>query len=192
MTKERLVTFTDAILAIIMTILVLDLDKPETPNFAGLWELRENYFAYALSFFWLGTMWINLTKEWKDVEKVNNPVLWWNIVMLFFASLIPYVTNYAGINFYDAFAQSFYAVIIILVSTCNLILSVYVARANKEDVDLYERIKTLNRWMFVDIVFKICGWLLGLWIYPPIAMFTIVVAAFIPTLRLIHFHREFS
>ncbi|MGI6024565.1 MAG: TMEM175 family protein, partial [Pediococcus parvulus] len=49
MNKERLAAFTDAVLAIIMTILVLELEKPKTVNLAGLWALRANFFAYTLS-----------------------------------------------------------------------------------------------------------------------------------------------
>lgn len=56
MGQERLSAFIDAVIAIIMTILVLELDKPKTLDWQGLWELRENFFAYALSFFWLGAM----------------------------------------------------------------------------------------------------------------------------------------
>lgn len=57
MGKERLAAFIDAVLAIIMTILVLELEKPKAMTWAGLWDLRANFFAYALSFFWLGLMW---------------------------------------------------------------------------------------------------------------------------------------
>ena len=64
MEKERLVTFTDAVLAIIMTILVLELKKPTEPTLAQLWALRESFLAYALSFFWLGSMWIALHNTW--------------------------------------------------------------------------------------------------------------------------------
>ena len=53
MEKDRLGAFIDAVLAIIMTILVLELPRPETYDIAGLWALRTNFFAYALSFFWL-------------------------------------------------------------------------------------------------------------------------------------------
>ena len=49
--KERLIAFTDAVLAIIMTILVLELEKPSTPTSQAFWELRQNFFAYFLSFF---------------------------------------------------------------------------------------------------------------------------------------------
>ena len=60
MNKERLAAFMDAILAIIMTILILELKKPEAATIKALWNLRVDFFAYTLSFFWLGTMWVNL------------------------------------------------------------------------------------------------------------------------------------
>lgn len=84
MGKERLMAFTDAVLAIVMTILVLELEKPEAATFEALWALKENFFAYALSFFWLGTMWVNLHNEWHDVSKVTIAVVWWSVIELFF------------------------------------------------------------------------------------------------------------
>lgn len=68
MGKDRLIAFTDAVLAIVMTILVLELNKPDSISFSGFWALRENFFAYTLSFFWLGTMWVNLHNEWYHVK----------------------------------------------------------------------------------------------------------------------------
>lgn len=60
MRKERLIAFTDAVLAIIMTILVLELEKPSVPTLEQFWALRHNFFAYFLSFFWLGSLWMAL------------------------------------------------------------------------------------------------------------------------------------
>lgn len=93
MNKERTTAFTDAILAIIMTILVLELQEPKTLNWAGIWALRESYFSYAISFFWLGTMWIGIHNEWQHIEKISGVTLWANLVMLFWASLFPYTTK---------------------------------------------------------------------------------------------------
>ena len=67
MKKERLIAFTDAVLAIIMTILVLELEKPDAPTLEAFWELRQNFFAYFLSFFWLGSLWIALNNLWEKV-----------------------------------------------------------------------------------------------------------------------------
>lgn len=72
MNKERLVAFMDAVLAIIMTILILELKKPETATLKALWNLRVDFFAYTLSFFWLGTMWVNLHNETQN--KLYYPV----------------------------------------------------------------------------------------------------------------------
>lgn len=58
MSKERLAAFADAILALIMTILVLALDAPKEPTLEGFWDLHMSCFSYALSFFWLGSLWM--------------------------------------------------------------------------------------------------------------------------------------
>ncbi len=63
MNKERLSAFADAVLAIIITILVLELEKPTHLNLTGFAELWPNYMAYTISFFWLGAMWINMHNE---------------------------------------------------------------------------------------------------------------------------------
>lgn len=106
MSKERLVTFTDAVLAIIMTILVLELEKPSVLSWEGIWELRMNFFAYTISFFWLGTMWVNMHRTWDHVEKINNRLVWISILLLFFSSLFPYTTTLVASNFDSAVAQA--------------------------------------------------------------------------------------
>ncbi len=183
MSKERVVTFTDAVLAIIMTILVLELDEPDTPDIAGLIALRENYFAYAISFFWLGNLWISSNRQWEGVEKVTSSMLFWTIVMLFFASLIPYVTDYCGKNFYNIFAQCFYGVIVILVSVSDLLLNYSIARANESDKELYDRVMLTDRWILEDIIFKCIGILLAIFIWPPLSAIFIIISSFLPSLR---------
>lgn len=98
MSKERVVAFTDAVLAIIMTILVLDLDKPDPLTWSGFGKLWPQFLAYAFSFFWLGSMWVHLHIEWSGVRLVDQPVLWTSITLLFFCSLIPYSTSLVAGN----------------------------------------------------------------------------------------------
>ena len=73
--KEKLGVFVDAVLAIIMTILVLKLEKPSAPTFEAIWELKMNFFAYTLSFFWLGTFWINIHNQWGRIKYVSKNVV---------------------------------------------------------------------------------------------------------------------
>lgn len=98
MSKDRVVAFTDAVLAIIMTILVLDLDKPDPLTWSGFGKLWPQFLAYAFSFFWLGSMWVHLHIEWSGVKLVDQPVLWTSITLLFFCSLIPYSTSLVAGN----------------------------------------------------------------------------------------------
>ena len=140
MDKDRLIAFTDAILAIIMTILVLELQEPETLSLQGLWALKGSYSAYTLSFFWLGTMWIGLHNEWQNVEKISIPVIWYNLSILFFSSLFPYVTKIVSNHFDDSFAQGLYGVIVVLTTLSNILLSDSLVKANAENEVLRRKI----------------------------------------------------
>lgn len=116
MGKERLMAFTDAVLAIVMTILVLELEKPAAATFEALLNLKESFFAYALSFFWLGTMWVNLHREWHGINQISNAVVWWSIVLLFFSSLIPYAIRFANMDYSSGVTQGFYGIMVLLVT----------------------------------------------------------------------------
>ncbi|MCR5309787.1 MAG: DUF1211 domain-containing protein [Lachnospiraceae bacterium] len=107
MKKERVAAFTDAVLAIIMTILVLALEKPELPTLSALWKLRYSFFSYTLSFFWLGSMWVNIHNEWETIEKINGKTLWVTLILLFFCSVIPYATDLVSHDFNNKVTQGF-------------------------------------------------------------------------------------
>jgi len=70
--KERLGAFMDAVIAIVMTILVLELEKPAKPTLEAFWDLRINFAAYSLSFLWLAAMWTSLHNAWHVVDKISN------------------------------------------------------------------------------------------------------------------------
>lgn len=91
--KERLAAFTDAILALVMTILVLALDAPKEPTLECFWDLRMSYFSYVLSFFCLDSLWMGLNEVCNPAEHIDNACVMWTLVLLFFASLIPYTTD---------------------------------------------------------------------------------------------------
>ena len=90
MKKDRLIVLTDAVLAIIMTILVLELEKPTTPSLEAFWDLRQNFFACFLSFFWLGSLWMALNTLWEKVEKISSEIIWWNLFLLLERQDLPF------------------------------------------------------------------------------------------------------
>ena len=179
MSKDRVAAFMDAILAIIMTILVLELKKPEAPTIEAVWALRNDFFSYFVSFFWLGAMWINIHNQWHGMEKVSNTAIWWGMGMLFFASLIPYVTSFVSEHFTNLFAQLMYSVVVLLVSIANVGLGNAMIRANnqKEEGLSYSSRNIL----IADYGIKGIGILLAIFIYPPFAMMGIVLAGVVVT-----------
>lgn len=177
MSKERLVAFTDALLAIIMTILVLELDRPEHATVAAFWALRRSYFSYALSFFWLGSLWVGLNAIWEKVKRINNAVIWWNLLLLFLASLIPYATSLCSSNFYSRTMQGFYGLVVIAMTVVNYVLHHALDKPNQDNVELLEVTDTYRRMLAPDIGIKIVGLILALTVYPPIMMYSVLLAA---------------
>ena len=193
MGKERLVAFTDAVIAIVITILVLDLELPAAPTMEALWEIREGFFAYAVSFFWIGATWINLHNQWHKARRITTRVVWHSVLMLFFISLIPYVTRFAGSNLMSMFALGVYWAVSLL-ATINFMAQGYaLGYFNRDDPEFLAATRVLNHWMWVDLAVNIAAVPLALILnYPPIVMVVICVAAVIPSIVIRHLNREFE
>ena len=175
MGKERLMAFTDAVLAIVMTILVLELEKPEAATFEVLWALKESFFAYALSFFWLGTMWVNLHNEWHDVSKVTNAVVWWSVILLFFSSLIPYAIRFVNVDYNSGVTQGFYGIMVLLVTLSNVGLSHALEKANRDEKDIKGEIADNRKRLYLDIGIKVLALVLTLTVYPSAMMISVLI-----------------
>ena len=175
MNKERLAAFMDAVLAIIMTILILELKKPETASLKALWNLRIDFFAYTLSFFWLGTMWVNLHNEWHKIKYITPLIVWVNVVLLFFSSFFPYVTSFVTSYYNSSVAQGFYGVIVLAVTFCNIISGHLIGKANRNDEKSQESLKIRMRWLSIDIIIKIMGLIISCTFYPPAMMISVYI-----------------
>ena len=179
MEKERLSAFTDAVLAIIMTILVLELDKPTEPTIQAFIRLKESFISYALSFFWLGTMWVELHQEWHEVKKISNAVVWWSIVLLFFASLVPYATSLVYKYFMDPVIQGFYGIIIIMISIMNVGLRHSLKKVDPTDIEMLNIVEHANKILYIDISVKVIGFIIATTIYPPAMMISVLITLII-------------
>ena len=175
MNKERLAAFMDAVLAIIMTILILELKKPETATLKALWNLRVNFFAYTISFFWLGTMWVNLHNEWHKIKYITPSIVWVNVVILFFSSFFPYVTSFVTSYYNSSVAQGFYGIIVLAVTFCNTISGHLIGKANRNDEKSQESLKIRMRWLSIDIIIKIMGLIISCTFYPPAMMISVYI-----------------
>ena len=98
MGKTRLEAFSDGVIAIIITIMVLELKVPHGDDLAALTPLVPVFCAYVLSFIYVGIYWSNHHHLCHAIQRVNGPVLWANLHLLFWLSLFPFTTNWMGEN----------------------------------------------------------------------------------------------
>lgn len=176
MSKDRLVAFTDAVLAIIITILVLELPKPSSPSVDAIFELKESFYAYTLSFFWLGALWFGMYKIWSMVEKVDNKVIRWNIVLLFFASLIPYTTSLVSKYYDSSVIQALYGIVVILVTVSNVFLNKVIDEPNIANSELLKSTKQFRSALIIDGDIKAVGLLLTITVLPEAMMISVLIA----------------
>ena len=96
MQKERLVAFTDGVIAVIITIMVLELKAPHGSDLHSLLGLAPTFLSYVLSFVYVGIYWSNHHHFFTLVDKVDGAILWANIHLLFWISLVPFTTAWMG------------------------------------------------------------------------------------------------
>lgn len=178
MRKDRVIAFNDAILAIIMTILVLNLPEPNQLTWHGLWKLRASFFSYALSFFWLGIMWVGLHIEWENVRKVSVSTLCANLVLLFWVSFFPYTTKIASTHFDNKVAQIIYGVVVTLATLANIWMS---HTLSKVKANRYIKSQSIFRqkWLTLNVLVKVIGIIIAAFIYPPAAMIAVILSVLI-------------
>jgi uncharacterized membrane protein len=124
MEKGRLAAFSDGVIAIIITIMVLELKVPHSDNLAALRPLIPVFLSYILSFIYLGIYWNNHHHLFQIVQYVNGRVLWANLHLLFWLSLIPFFTAWMGENYFTAVPVAFYGVVLLCSAIAYSILTV--------------------------------------------------------------------
>jgi uncharacterized membrane protein len=112
MGKGRLEAFSDAVIAIILTIMVLELRVPEGTDWAALRELAPTFLSYVLSFIFLGIYWNNHHHLWQIATAVNGRILWANLHLLFWLSLVPFVTGWMGEHNFAELPAALYGVVL--------------------------------------------------------------------------------
>ena len=113
MNKTRLEAFSDAVIAIIMTVMVLELKIPHGADLEALKPLLPVFLAYVLSFIYLGIYWNNHHHMLQATRTVNGKVLWANLHLLFWLSLIPFATGWMGENHFEPLPTAVYGVVLL-------------------------------------------------------------------------------
>jgi uncharacterized membrane protein len=136
MKKTRLEAFSDGVLAIIITIMVLELEVPHGEDLSVLAPLLPKLLAYALSFTYIGIYWANHHHLLHAAKGVNPAIMWANLHLLFWLSLIPFVTGWAGENLTAAWPTALYGVVMILAAIAYTILQFTVVKQHGADSEL--------------------------------------------------------
>ena len=129
MSKGRLEAFSDAVLAIIITIMVLELRVPHGAELTALRPLVPVLLSYILSFIYLGIYWNNHHHMLHVTGRVNGAILWANLHLLFWLSLVPFVSAWMGENHFAAVPTALYGAVLLMAAIAYLILQRQILRA---------------------------------------------------------------
>jgi uncharacterized membrane protein len=122
METSRLEAFSDGVIAIIITIMVLELEAPHSTEFAALAALVPELLSYVLSFVYVGIYWNNHHHMLQTLETTNGPILWANLHLLFWLSLIPFVTAWMGENGFASQTLALYGVVLLCAAIAYVVL----------------------------------------------------------------------
>jgi len=128
MSKERLLAFSDGVFAILITILVLELKVPHGSDWSALAPLLPVFLVYILSFVLLGIYWNNHHHMFQICERINGQVLWANLHLLFWLSLVPFVTGWMGENHFAPLPTAAYGVVLVGAAMAYTILQTAILR----------------------------------------------------------------
>ena len=128
MTKVRMEVFSDGVLAIIITIMVLEIEVPHGVELTALRPLIPVFLSYALSFLYLGIYWSNHHHMLYVTHGVNGAILWANLHLLFWLSLVPFVTGWMGENHFAPAPTAAYGAILLLAAIAYLLLQQAILR----------------------------------------------------------------
>src|SRR5215813_1421320 len=138
MSTTRLEAFSDGVIAIIVTIMVLQLTHPAEPTFASLLRVAPIFLSYALSFLVVAIMWVNHHHLIHAVREVTARLLWSNLNLLFWMSLVPFVTEFLGKNYHQPMAVALYGLDLALCGLSFYLLRSELVRQSRHDTNLIE------------------------------------------------------
>jgi uncharacterized membrane protein len=114
MNKNRIEAFSDGVMAIIITIMILEIKAPEHANIGSLLSLIPVFLSYVLSFIYVGIYWNNHHHMFQVVKKIDGAMLWYNTILLFWLSLIPFATSWIGGQSFSSVPMACYGFILIM------------------------------------------------------------------------------
>ena len=139
---DRLKAFTDGVIAIIITIMVLELKAPEEAGLGALQPLVPTLLSYMLGFVAIGVYWLNHHRHFELVEDVTGAVQWWNLQFLFFLSLFPFVTDWMGRHYGEALPVGLFGALNLITGLSNVLLVKELVQVHGPDSAIASTVQT--------------------------------------------------
>jgi uncharacterized membrane protein len=140
MGKDRLEAFSDGVIAIIITIMVLEMKVPHGDTIASLKPLIPVFISYVLSFVYVAIYWNNHHHMMHAAQHVNGRVLWANVHLLFWLSVVPFVTGWMGENHFSTWPVALYGMVLIMTGIAYTILAMELNRLHGPASDIAKAI----------------------------------------------------
>ena len=163
MTKGRLEAFSDGVIAIIITIMVLEIKVPHEATFDALTKLSAVFLSYVISFLYVGIYWNNHHHLFQSVNKVDGKVLWANLFLLFWLSLIPFVSGWMGENHFESLTVTMYGVVLLMTAVGYYCLTLSLLKNHSSESAIHKAIgnKIKER---ISLVTYIVALILSFWL----------------------------
>ena len=174
MTSSRLEAFSDGVIAIIITIMVLEMKVPHGTDAAALRPVLPVFLSYVLSFIYLGIYWNNHHHLFQLVRRVSGAVLWANLHLLFWLSLIPFVTGWMGENHLARLPVGLYGGALLGAAVAYRVLTVILLKQHGRDSTLAEAMGRDLKGKISLMLYAVAIPLAFLSVWPPIALYVAV------------------
>lgn len=168
MNKTRLEAFSDGVIAIIITIMVLELKIPHDTSWEALLEVWPTFASYILSFIYVGIYWGNHHHTFHTVKKVNGKLLWSNMHLLFWLSLLPFTTGWMGENHFEQNTIALYGLNLLLCAVAYSIMGKTLPAEQQQSAALTEAIVKQKRKALISSICYIAG-IIASFIHPLIS-----------------------
>jgi uncharacterized membrane protein len=185
MRKGRLEAFSDGVLAIIITIMVLELKVPHADNIASLKPMLPVFISYILSFIYIGIYWNNHHHMMHLVEHVNGKVLWLNMHLLFWLSLVPFASGWMGENSFTTGPVALYGVMLFMAGFAYYLLSQALIQHHGRDSALAQAVGNDKKGKLSVAIYFIA--IVIAFVYPKVSLALYAIVAgiwFIPDQRI--------
>ena len=166
METGRLEAFYDAIIAIIVTVLVLELPQPSTASLASIWALKTSYFAYVISFLVCANLWQYHHLIYNHVDRINTKIIWQNILLMFVFSLIPYLTIFVANHPNEFIPQALYGLDFIIVDIILYYMAKSLLEINQKNEEYLKSALNVRDALYIPFAIFIVGFIIALLGYP--------------------------